>query len=247
MVKKEEMNMRTSRKIAMGVGVLYTIGIVSGILSLVFTEPVRSAQKYLVGVTAHENQLVTGALFVLLMGLSLAMVPVVAFPVLKKFNRILALGYVIFRGALETVTYVGVVISWLLLMPLSRFYLQVGDADASEFQDLAVIFFDTDAISSVGMIVFVFGALMFYWVLYQSKLVPRWLSGWGLIGAVPFLTVGLLTIVDLIGPLSTLGVTAQIPLALQEVTLAAWLIVKGFNPAVIATDAEPVIVAGNTA
>jgi hypothetical protein len=225
--------MYTPRKTAIIVGVLYIIGTVSGILSLVFSGPIRSAQDYLVGVTAHENQLVIGALFVLLMGLALAMIPVVAFPVLRKHNQVLALGYVVFRGALEAVTYMAIVVGWLLLLPLNQVYVQVGAADASKFQTLAALLFDAEEIGSIGTIVFILGALMFYWVLYQSKLVPRWLSGWGLIAAIPFVTVGLLTMFDLIDPLSTAGVIADLPLALQEMVLAIWLIVKGFNPSAI--------------
>jgi hypothetical protein len=75
---------------------------------------------------------------------------------------------------------------------------------------------------------------MFYYLLYQSKLIPRWLSGWGLIAVIPFLTAGLLSIFHLIGPLSTVGVVLDLPLAVQEMVLAIWLIVKGFNPSAIA-------------
>jgi hypothetical protein len=227
--------MNTPRKTAIIVGVLYIIGTVSGILSLVFSGPIRSAQDHLISVAANEKQLVIAALFVLTMGLALAMIPVVAFPVLRKHNEVLALGYVVFRGALEAVTYIAMVVCWLLLLPLSQVYVQTGAPDASKFQALATLLLEVDEISSIGTIVFILGALMFYWVLYQSKLVPRWLSGWGLIATIPFLAVGLLTMFDLIDPLSTAAVISDLPLALQEMVLAIWLIVKGFNPSAIAS------------
>ena len=62
-------------------------------------------------VSAYENQIIMGAIFVLMMGFNLAMVPVVMFPTFKKQNEILALGYVVFRGALETFTYIVTAIS----------------------------------------------------------------------------------------------------------------------------------------
>ena len=74
------------------------------------------------------------ALFVLLMGLSLAMVPVVLYPVLKRHSQVLALGYVVFRGALETVTVLMVPIAWLLLVAMGQSYVQAGAAAASGFQ-----------------------------------------------------------------------------------------------------------------
>jgi hypothetical protein len=230
--------MNTNRKTAIVVGVLYIIGTVAGILSVVFTEPIRSAQDFLVSISANESQIVIGALFVLTMGLALAMVPVVAFPVLRKYNEALAVGYVVFRGGLEAITYMAMVISWLLLLPLSRLY-QAGAPDASNFRALGSLLLETNQIFSVCTIVFILGALMFYYVLYQSRLVPCWLSGWGLIAAVPCFVTGVLGMFGLInssaGSASTLHSVMVLPLAVQEMALALWLIVKGFNPSAVAS------------
>ena len=96
--------MNTNRKSAIIVGVLYIIGTVAGVLSVVFTQSTLNDADYLVKLSANGNQLITGALFVLIMGLALALIPVVMFPILKRYNEVLALGYVVFRGALETFT-----------------------------------------------------------------------------------------------------------------------------------------------
>src|SRR5574341_1556222 len=101
--------MNTNRKTATIVGVLYIIGTVAGILSVVFTGPILNDPDYLIKVSANENQILIGALFVLTMGFALALVPVMLFPIFKKYNEALALGYVVFRGALETVTYIAIV------------------------------------------------------------------------------------------------------------------------------------------
>jgi hypothetical protein len=72
------------------------------------------------------------------------------------------------------------------------------------------------------------GALIFYSILFQSELIPRWLSGWGLIGAALMLVMGLLRMFG--HPVIYLA----IPIILNELVLAVWLIVFGFNSSVIA-------------
>jgi hypothetical protein len=225
--------MNTYRKTAIIVGVLYIIGTVSGFMSLIFTGPIRDAPDTLASVSTNENQIIFGALFVLVMGLALAMVPVTAFPFLRKYNETLALGYVVFRGGLETVRYMANTISWLLLLPLSKIY-HAGTPDASNLQALGHVLLNVEEIADIGAIVFFLGALTFYYVLYRSKLIPRWLSGWGLIAIIMNLAAGFLYLFGLIGQLSTAGVIMEIPIAIQEMVMAIWLIVKGFNPSAIA-------------
>jgi hypothetical protein len=225
--------MNTYRKTAIIVGVLYIIGTISGFMSLVFTDPIRNAQDSLISVSANENQIIFSALFVLIMGLALAMVPVSAFPILRKHNETLALGYVVIRGGLEAVRYMANTISWLLLLPLSKVY-QAGTPDSSNLQALGNVLLNVEEIADIGAIVFFLGALMFYYVLYRSKLIPRWLSGWGLIAIIINLAAGFLYMFGLIGQLSTAGLVLEIPIAIQEMVMAIWLIVKGFNPSAIA-------------
>ncbi len=88
-------------------------------------------------------------------------------------------------------------------------------------------------------IVFSLSALILNYILYRSKLIPRWLSGWGLIGATLYLGSGFL---PLFGhdPRSTIYLLMEAPLALQEMVLAVWLIVKGFNPSAIASGSAKV-------
>lgn len=221
--------MNPNNKTARIVGALYLTGTVAGILSLVLTGPVQNTQNYLISVPANETRLVVGALFVLMMGLALAMVPVMMFPILRKHNEALALGYVVFRGGLEAVTYLAIATSWLLLVPLSQIYVQAGVLDASNFQALGTLLLEAKEIGSILNIVFCLGALIFNYLLYQTKLVPRWLSGWGLIAIVPYLAAGLLAMFGTITALSPIYTIPQLPLALQEMVLTVWLIVKGFN------------------
>jgi Domain of unknown function (DUF4386) len=90
--------MDADNKTARTVGVLFIIGTVAGILSRVVTGPIQSAPNHLMSVAASETQLVVGSLLVLMMGLALAMVPVMMFSILRRYNEALALGYVVVRG-----------------------------------------------------------------------------------------------------------------------------------------------------
>jgi Domain of unknown function (DUF4386) len=87
----------------------------------------------------------------------------------------------------------------------------------------------------LGGLAFSVGALMYYYLLYRSRLVPRWLSGWGLIGA------GLGLVANVYGGFTqefgftTVNTVLNIPIGLQEMVLAVWLIAKGFNPRAIAS------------
>ena len=222
--------MKTYRKTSIIVGVLFIIGTVSGILSAVFTGSILAAPDYLTQVAANQMQMVTGAFFILLMGLSLAMVPVMMYPLFKKQNEALALGAVVFRGPLEAATYILMVVSWLLLIVVSQ--ESANAADASSFQALgAVLLRANNMINPVLEIVFSLGALMFYTLFYQTRLIPRWLSGWGIVGAIVYLAGGVLAL---------FGTNLEFLLALlgvQEMVMALWLIIKGFNPSTLTAEA----------
>lgn len=236
--KEQTMNTNqqsTARKTAITVGVLYIVGTAAGVLSVVMTSPILDAPDYLTRVSANTNQVIVGALLVLTMGLALAMVPVMMFPIARKHSEVLALGYVVFRGGLETVTYIAAVISLLLLVPLSHAYVQSGAGDASSFQALGALLQEAKEISATTTeVVFPLGALMFYYVLYQAKLIPRWISGWGLTAGILWLAAGLLHMFALVSPGSTIQVVLSLPIGVQEMVMAVWLIVRGFDSSAVA-------------
>ena len=225
--------MNTSKNTARIVGALFIIGTLAGIFSLVFSASIRDAQNSLAYIYANKNDVIISALFVLLMGLSLAMIPVFMFPILKKQNEALALGYLVFRSALETMTSIAIAVSWLFLLPLSQVYVQAGATEPSNLLNLGNKLLASDEIAFIATIIFCLGALIFYFLLYQSKLVPRFISIWGILAVIPYLASALLVMFAIISPMSTSQVVMQLPLALQEMVLAVWLLLKGFNPSVM--------------
>jgi Domain of unknown function (DUF4386) len=228
---KGESGIESSRKIATLVGVLFIIGTLAGILSAIITGPLLSDSEYLTKIAANANPITLGALFVLIMGLVLALVPVVIFPVLKQHNEVLAFGYLVFRGALETFAYLITVISWLLLLPLSREVVAAGISSTPFVQTLGNSILRAADIGSVmTSIVFSLGAMMLYVVFYQSKLIPRWISVWGVVAAV-------LTLIPALTGLFGIDLKVLMFVMLpQEMVMAVWLIVKGFNLSAIASE-----------
>ena len=206
-------------------GVLFIVGDIAGVLSVLVTRGLLDGPDALTKIAANQDQLVLGALLVLVMGFALAMVPVVMYPVFKKYNEVLALGSVVFRGALETVAYMASAGTLLVLVELSREQAAAASAGAPHVQTLSALLVATQGSTTANIISIVFslGSLMFYYLFYQSRLVPRWLSVWGLAGAGLYLASPLL---DMFG--HGFGVLMA-PLAVAEIVLAVWLIVKGLD------------------
>ncbi|MGB6369714.1 MAG: DUF4386 domain-containing protein [Atribacterota bacterium] len=226
--------MNTYRKNAIIVGVLFITATVAGILSVVFSGPI-DAPDYLINVSANATQVIIGALLVLIMAFACAGIAIWLYPVLKKHNEALALGSVGFR-IIEGVLHIVGVIGLLSLVTLSQEYVKAGAPDASYFQSLGTLLLAArDWTGVLGSFAFILGALMYYYIFYQSKLIPRWLSVWGLIGVPLWIAAELLIMFGLIESFSTNAILLDIPIAVNEMVLAVWLIVKGFNPSAIAS------------
>ncbi len=97
-------------------------------------------------------------------------------------------------GRLRLLSDIAIVIGWLLLLTVSQEYVKAGAPDASHFQTLGTLLqkATTVQLGCIMDIVFPLGALMLYFVFYQSKLIPRWISVWGLVGAIIYLASGML-------------------------------------------------------
>lgn len=226
--------MNTHRMTSILVGVFFIIGTAAGVSSGVVTGPVLEGADYLAKVAANEGKIALGALLILVMGFPLAMIPVLMFPIFKKYNEILALGAIVFRGVLEAVTYMALAVYWFLLIPVSEEFVKASAGDAAIFQAMGT--FLTKAgywTEHLLALVFTIGALILYWLFYKTKLIPAWLSLWGFIGAILYFAAPILNMFDPLHPALSLGVgwgNLMAPLAIQEMVFALWMIIKGFSP-----------------
>ena len=223
--------MDSNRKTAIVVGVLFIIATAAPITSAFFTGSIYDA-NYLTAVSANETQVLTGVLLLLTMTAAIVLIPIMMFPILKKYNEGLALGYVgarIFEGFFSAVN----VLSILSILSLSREFVNVASPVTSYFQTSgALLLAGFDWGSVLLDFPFTIGALVFNYLLYKSKLIPRWLSVLGLIGAALWLSTVPLRMFSLFP--SSLEILA-LPIAAQEMIFAAWLIAKGFNSSAIAS------------
>jgi hypothetical protein len=228
--------MNNFRKTAIIVGVLFIIATVLNVVgSLVFSNPILDAPDYLSQASASGNRVITGALFELIAAFACAGIAIWLYPILKKYREGLALGAVGFR-LIEGTLYTVAVIVPLSILTLSREMVKAGTPDVSFFQASGTALLAVhDWAGQLAVIAFTLGAMMYYSIFYQSKLIPRWLSVWGFIAAMLSLASALLSMFGVIVPLETVSVILNLPIGVQEMVLAVWLIVKGFNPSAIAS------------
>ncbi len=220
--------MDSYRKTAIIVGALFITATATSILGGSLISSVIDSPKDFLNVSANENQIVLGCLLVLVDSLAVIFIAILMFPILKKHNEGLALGYVGLR-IFEGVVFVIGVISILAILTLSQEYVG-GTMDASYFQALVTLLLGVyDWSWLVGpLIFFALSTLPFYYLLYKSRIIPQWLSGWGLIGGILVTLFGLLAMFGF-DTTSTISMFLFLPIAVQEMVLAVWLIVKGFN------------------
>ncbi len=227
--------MNSPRKTAIIVGVLFIIATGFLFFGQAFYEPILSSPDYLDNAYPNRIIVIIGILLEFICIFAILFIPVFLFPILKKHNEALALGYVGFRF-LEVVLLTVIDINKLSLVTVSQDYLNKGGMDASYFQNIgSSIQSENYWAFLIYVIFFALSALILNYMLYQSKLIPRFLSVWGLVGAALLLAGTLLGIFGLITETSVLGTLSFIPIALQEMVFAVWLIVKGFNSSAIAS------------
>jgi len=227
--------MNIYRKTAISVGVIFIMATVLNMLGNIPLNPILDAPDYLIRISANEHQVIIGSLLVLLSAFASASIAIWLYPVLKQHHEAFALGSVGLR-VMEGMLYIIGVVGLFSLLTLSQEYVKAGASNASFFQVSGTLLLAVKTwAGQFGVIAFTLGALMYYYVFYQSKLIPRWLSGWGLIAAASSLAAALLVIFGQLAPFSTVFLILQFPIFLQEMVLAVWLIVKGFNPSAVAS------------
>ena len=221
--------MQHSKKTARIVGVLFIVGTASAVIGDFLVRPIRDDADYLTTFASHETRVILSMVSELILATAVIAIAALLFPYLKRQHEGLAVGYVGARIVEGMIIILGG-ISSLLLLTLSRDFLDGGSSETATFGPSGALLLEarewTDALGTAT--VFGISALIVYTLFYQSELVPRWLSIWGFIGGVLIVVAG---IRGLYGhsPSSTLSVILTMPIGVQEMVLAVWLIVKGFT------------------
>jgi hypothetical protein len=222
--------MNSNRKRTIIAGSLYIVGTVAGVLSI---STVVDAPDYLVKAAANSNQVLSSALFQFIMTIAYLGFAITLYPILRKHMESLALGFLSFRIVAAVLNIFGF-ICLLLLLSLSQQYVKAGTQDLSYFQTLGdLLRTGRDFVNHVAMIFSTsVGGLMFYLLLFKTKLIPRCLSLWGFIGTLFTIFASILIMFQKIEIITSTYIVLNLPLILLEIVLAIWLIAKGFDPTV---------------
>ena len=224
---------------AIAAGVMLIACTAASILYIVPLGGPLSAPVDLAKLAANENGVVLAALIEFVWAAAGAGIAVALFPVLRRHNRALALGSVVARAAEAVLVLVGT-LGLLVLFSLSQEAVAAGSPGLPSADTLANLLLASREWlhGLVGPLAFALGAFLYYWVLFKSRLIPRWLSGWGIIA------IALNVFSTIYGAfaqdfgLSSVSTAINIPILLQEMVLAVWLIAKGFDRSALASGAE---------
>ena len=227
--------MDTTRMNAGIVGVLFILATVAGTIAASIGNPILDAPDYLTKISANEGTIIIGTFLVFLMAISCAGIGLGLYPIMRKYSVGMAIGVVGFRVIEGMIDILGGV-STIALLALSQELVKAGAPDVAFFQTIGAIIKAGDEWLSNGVMLLCWciGAFMYYALFYQHRLVPRWLSGWGLVGITLTTISSVLVMFHIIPGFGTVQVVANLPIALQEMVFAVWLIAKGVNPSAVA-------------
>jgi hypothetical protein len=226
--------MNTSRKTAITVGILFIACSAASLASFAFTGSILGSNDFLSKLSESKNMVITGALFEFIWAATGAGIAIGLYPVLRKYNRSLALGALSFRVAEGVFVLIGT-LSLLSLLTLSQEFVAAGTPAAFPFQTSGPLLLALRdwSLNVVGPLAFALGALTYYVILYRSRLLPRWLCGWGIFGTVVSVAATMLAAFTHSFGMGTVNTFLNIPIGVQEMVLAVWLLGKGFDASAV--------------
>jgi Domain of unknown function (DUF4386) len=220
----------STRRVSVTAGALFIVATAAS-LTAAAVSPGLTGANYLAGVADHSHRMAAAAFLYLIAAGGSVGIAIALYPVLKVFDDVLALGAVVFR-AIEAVFYTVGVVSLLSLVTVGQGFRTARSTDRASYQLVGdTLLAAREHAAVAGVFAFGVGALMSYLVFYRSRLVPRWLSGWGLAGVCSLLLACLLALIN--NNAVTGYVVLAAPIGVQEIVLAGWLLVKGFSPSAL--------------
>lgn len=217
------------KRTATTVGILFIIATMAAAISVALIGSILDPQGILDNVAADDTNVVLAVLFDLVLAGAVIAIPVVMFPVLKQQSEGVARGYFAARLLEGMVIVLGAIVL-LTLVTVSRESADVVDG-ATEFASIgSALVAARDWTDLIGtQLVFGVTALILNLSMFRSLLVPRFISIWGLIGAALAIVSTLSIMLLDLDPFSTASIVLLLPIAVQEMVMAIWFIVKGFN------------------
>lgn len=223
----------TYRNTARIVGAMYLAGFVVGISGIVLIQSILGAPDHLATLPANSMLLAISAVLWLMAAAWDAAHGVLMFPILKQHSERIAVGYLGFR-IMDGLLIAIMVLFVLVQIPIASEYLNAGASDASYLQALSNVFMQAQLDAyNIAMTTLGISGLILCYSFYRTKLVPRILAVWGLVGYAVILCG---SVVEVMG-FNLLSIHA-IPGGLWEMFIGVWLIVKGFNPSAFVSEPD---------
>ncbi|MFB9328923.1 DUF4386 domain-containing protein [Paenibacillus aurantiacus] len=212
------------------VGVLFIVAAVTAVAGLLLYDPILNGSDYLRTGAEHGNQIILGAVMELALVVSAIGTATTMFPILRRYNETIALWHVCFRFLEAIVITVGIV-SVLALLTVSRTFVAAGAPDIAAFEPSGTLLKAIHDWTFMLGPLFLLGinTMMYSYIFYRTKLVPRFISTLGMTGAALVFVCALLVMFGVIEQVSTWGGILAAPVAANEMILAVWLLTKGFS------------------
>ena len=209
-------------------GWLFIIAAVSSIIGLKLYDPILSDNNFIVSANNHYNQIIFGAINELILVVSATGTGIMLYPLLKRYNESMGIGYLSFR-MLEAVFIIIGLLSILTVLSISESYVDGAITDKANAQNLGLSFI------SLHKWTFMLGpnfmlsinTFIYSFVFYKTKIIPSNLARLGLLASFLIMTAAILELFGVIQQISTWGILLALPIALYEMTLAIYLITKG--------------------
>lgn len=219
--------MEINRPTAIAFGVSLIAAIACGVLSSV---PAIEADDYLSKLHAIESRVLVAVFFQAAMATIYVAIAVIMYPVVKMDSQNSALAYVAFRLIGAVFLFVGIV-TLLLLLDLSRRFAQANVSNTADLEMIGGLLRQTrDWLNHIGMILpWSIGGIFLYRAFFRTRLIPRWLSVWGLLSTALTLGATILYMLDRIQIVTIAYLALNVPSALLEITLAIYLTTQAFR------------------
>ncbi|MBK8946688.1 MAG: DUF4386 domain-containing protein [Ignavibacteriae bacterium] len=214
-----------NKNIGIIVGSLFIITIIAGMLDAYLVAPLLKTP--LENILDNENYLHFGALLILVMAIGIVGIAIFLFPILKKYSEVIAITYLSFRILECVLLLIGTVIYYLIIN-FSKDVIFTNSVNPNILIDLFVKL--RYLTYQIAMVILGLGSIFLCYLFYQTKLIPRFLSVWGIIGYLFLFLSGILDLMGIIDTVNGSGSMFYIIGGIWELFLfPVWLILKGFN------------------
>lgn len=219
------------RRTALVAGILYLVTFVASIPAVFLLDPVLNDADYIVG-TGSEAGVVLGCLLDLVNAVACVGTAVALFPVVKRQNEAVALGFVTSRMYEAAVIMIGVV-SLLGVVTLRRDGAEGADADTMVSVGRALVAVRDWTFLLGPSLAPGFNALLLGYLMYRSGLVPRLIPLLGLVGGPLIIAATVSRMFAGQDRLMVPAAIATLPIFLWELSLGLYLTFRGFRPSPI--------------